>query len=76
MTAQDEKCRAHAFRGEGVEDSRSRIGIRSIVKSESDDFSIAIDLSQRSTEDRTIPMKSAVRYSAEYGYSHCRKPDH
>jgi hypothetical protein len=76
VTAQDEKCCAHAFLGESVEDSWGRIGIRAIVEGESDNFSITVDLPQRPAEDRTITMESAVRYSAEYGNPQCRKPDH
>ncbi|MEA2762093.1 MAG: hypothetical protein QOD47_1377, partial [Gemmatimonadaceae bacterium] len=47
-----------------------------IVEGEGNNLSIALDLSERATEDRTIPVKRAVRGSADYRNSKCSKRDH
>jgi hypothetical protein len=66
VAAQDEKSGAHTLFREGVENERSRVGIWTVVERERHDFSVTVDLAQRTTEDRTIAVKCAVRGSAQY----------
>lgn len=73
VRAKYEEGRAHPMRRESVEDPRGRVGVWSVVESQSDFPPALRQLSQHRTEEAAVPVERAMRQSAEHRNANCRE---
>jgi hypothetical protein len=66
VAAEHEEGGPDSFLGESVEDEWSCIRVRSIIECQSNNFLIARDSSQCTTEDRAISVERAVYGSSDH----------
>ena len=76
VATQDEESRLDPSRGECVEDQRSGVGVRSVIKGERDRAVTRRHASNRSAEDPAVTMESTVRGAAEDDSGGAEPDDH